>query len=257
MHRRLRGISTCSRLAGFSLIEILVVASIVAILAAFLLGGVKTVRSVAVNVKCASNLRQLHIAMLSWSEDQQGELMCASGGNVWRWYRDIMPYVTHNPGGWNNSQEIVTEARSVSTCPDFLGVISDPLNAQVEWDSRGYAINARPLAPQDWGHTMADWGWWGGAGAPAKTFRVSQIDRTSTRFLFSDSNWGVLVGNNWFDDWKGMLLSGVTDTPSRYGYYVAGPYEVRHRGQRNLVFFDGHTASQTIQGEGSGWYLAP
>lgn len=226
--------------SGFSLMELLVVIAVIAVIASLLLSAFTLVRSAARSAVCMNNLRQLDLGVRAFGEDHDGELMCASGGNVWRWFRDIMPYLTHNAGNWNDNPSILAEVQSVSRCPAFKGVITDPADGNVQWDSRGYAINGHPLTPQTWSHTMMDWWWWGGAGGPARMVHLAEVTHQSERYELADSNWGLIIGDNWFNDWKGMLRSGHLEAPSVWGDYSSGrPYEARHREMRNVIFFDG------------------
>jgi prepilin-type processing-associated H-X9-DG protein/prepilin-type N-terminal cleavage/methylation domain-containing protein len=83
----------CSRLraargAAFSLIELLVVIGIIAILFALLMPVVKTAREQAKNVNCASNLRQVGLAMTNYAMANEGYLPfdpAFKEGNSWMW----------------------------------------------------------------------------------------------------------------------------------------------------------------------------
>jgi prepilin-type N-terminal cleavage/methylation domain-containing protein/prepilin-type processing-associated H-X9-DG protein len=61
--------SRAAREAGFTLIELLVVISIIVILASLLLPAISLARSAANNVVCGSNLRQVAIATLAYTDD--------------------------------------------------------------------------------------------------------------------------------------------------------------------------------------------
>jgi prepilin-type N-terminal cleavage/methylation domain-containing protein/prepilin-type processing-associated H-X9-DG protein len=66
-----------SRRAGFSLIELLVVMSIIAVLAAMLLPTVQLVRDSARTTTCASQERQVICGVLSYASENGGIIPCA------------------------------------------------------------------------------------------------------------------------------------------------------------------------------------
>lgn len=64
---------------AFTLIELLVVISIIAILAAMLLPAISLVKQAAHSAGCASNQRQLMMAVIAYVEEQSGELPYSYG----------------------------------------------------------------------------------------------------------------------------------------------------------------------------------
>ena len=58
--------------AGFTLVELLVVITIIAILVALLLPAVKKAKEEARRVKCLSNLKQIGIGMYNYAVDHVG-----------------------------------------------------------------------------------------------------------------------------------------------------------------------------------------
>ena len=62
-------------LRGFTLLELLVVISIMAMLATLTLSAVKTVRGAAQSANCQSNLRQVGLAAITYADDWDGNVV--------------------------------------------------------------------------------------------------------------------------------------------------------------------------------------
>ena len=91
-----------ARLNGFTLIELLVVIAIIAILAAILFPVFAKVREKARQTTCASNLKQLGLAFLQYSQDSDEKF---TGSN---WYGN----------GWDSRLYPYVKATGIYHCPD-------------------------------------------------------------------------------------------------------------------------------------------
>ena len=102
---------------GFSLVEILVVLGIITILTAFLLPAVRRSREDAQRVACASQMKQIGFAFMSYSRAYHDSLPAWSGWHVYP--HGSSPY--DEPGlGWVEEMEHdLSPTSAVYNCPSF------------------------------------------------------------------------------------------------------------------------------------------
>jgi len=99
----------------FTLIELLVVITIIMILAAMLLPTIEKARAKALTATCASNLKQVALAMRMYADDWEGYLPPDSGGTE-------NAALVNNPDVWMKLVEQDVGDRATLLCPMVSGV---------------------------------------------------------------------------------------------------------------------------------------
>ena len=213
-----------SRVA-FTLVELLLVAAIIAILAALLLPALVRSKTSAQRLKCVSNLHQLGLAAHLYWDDNNGNCFryggTATNGGQLYWFGWLGP----GPEGqrtFDASQSALfacLQGRGVELCPSFQ-YFSSQLKLKATGATYGYGYNLFLSAP---------------AREPA--LNVSRIPRPAETTLFADAaqvnTWQPPASpdNPMLEEW--YYVDDVTNQPNAH---------FRHNQRANVNFCDGHVA---------------
>jgi prepilin-type processing-associated H-X9-DG protein len=213
---------------AFTLIDLLVVISIIALLTSMLLPAIKVARDMAWSTRCHSNLRQIHMGYQAYAADWDG---C------------LAPYTIGLKSGFQMISEYLDETENAASKAADNGVIrgcptwkqsskydaSNPI-ANSWWASTGYGINHFATADglggtNDKRHSNMTTATW--TGGIATIFSLASIRQQTRRCLVGCAT------NTSITPWD--------PTGQKLSPYAAFESEGRHRGNQNMVFFDGHT----------------
>ncbi len=250
-------------LRAFTLIELLVVIAIIAILAAILFPVFAKVREKARQTSCASNMKQIGLAVLQYTQDND-ETFPLANTNLY----------DYNP--WDIAIQPYVKSLAVFSCPDDPGAgVGLPVGGY-PWAGVGisYAVNGVGgwyYAPWDAPHRIGVFGYPASSGIskyytgsaalaelnqPADDIMVAEthtgdLQKASSGPIGNPSGWGIcsVVAN--FPDWQCNSYSHPpysTNAGSEAVYNTSGPDGSISRPHgaymSNFLFADGHVKTK-------------
>lgn len=220
---------------GFTLIELLVVIAIIAILASFLLPALAKAKEAGKRISCLNNMRQLGIALLMHTDEQEGYLPPRTHPN--RWPNRLLGKVNGGPfpPGTRPSSSLATESGfslKMLLCP------SDGPNPASGSDPTGlYAADAaaRSYIYNSWNDWYAQKyagiaNWRQFARTNEFALREDDIEFPSDTIVFGEKATSI---SHWYLDYEYNEDLGTISEQSRHSATA------KNSGGSNYTFVDG------------------
>ena len=218
---------------GFTLIELLIVIAIIAILAAILFPVFGRARENARRASCQSNLKQIGLGLLQYTQD----------------YDEVMPFhsygyvnASNNPGDWMDTIQPYVKSYQVLRCPSDSNTALPAFTNQVS----SYAVNMvgnQEVGPPYVGPFTH---YSGNTGNPL--VRVSQamlpVPVTTIVMADNDDNTAFMNVQNWADLNQSYNKINSSVTPRTLG---GAKWSERHLDTINTLFADGHVKAVKLE----------
>lgn len=211
---------------GFTLVELLVVISIIAMLIGILLPSLAAARNLAKQTQCASNLRQLSTIFHTFSTDHNGNMprgRDAAGGTAWSYYKNELYSGDYLTAGahYKIGTYTMKPAAKVALCP--VGV---PAYVNYLMNHNGETYGRAMQIATTYGAYIYNW-YYANGGPDAPSTMWTKLEHISLYKIQQPSECAMLA-----DGTKG---TNPLNPDIRYYHGDADP-----NGVANVAFFDGH-----------------
>ena len=233
---------------AFTLVELLVIISTIALLLALLMPALAGARSQARGIVCRSNLRQLAVASLGYATENDGFFVPAAGD------------MFEGPGlrRWHGTRTSLDEPFDAIRGP-LTGYLSDDQTKECpirvaftkgqDWDTNyeqgcgGYGYNMAYL-----GSRLADTAMDTALGfehAYTRTANINDVRNPAHTLMFADT--AMATGDNTLIEYSFaeppfIVFAGRVLT----GFYMSPSIHFRHRGHASVAWTDGHVDTERM-----------
>ena len=236
---------------GFTLIELLVVIAIIAILAAILFPVFARARENARRSSCQSNLKQIGLGLIQYSQDYDEMLPNAWFGNGG--YGDSDPTANGGLGRykWMDAIQPYIKSTQLFTCPsNSSGLTAGATGNYVPYRQLGTPGYPGP-GNQNYGSYAMNSAYWGGGGGNTlrgpgngnPSMSMARVDEPSTTIWVGDGNGSYQC--DWETGNPAIFTIGSIKAIGQNGLGDGSIVE-RHLETTNILYVDGHVKSSKM-----------
>lgn len=235
MKTEIRLLPILSRKSGFTLIELIVVITVVAIMALLLVSGSRSIFDRKNNLECVSNIRQTGMAMQHYITDSNNMLYSFHGGadvtDMWVRRLFMGGYFMPNRTGASENEILTYQIGSIGhllRCP----------TGNIGADFLDYKDHPRKWIWQTYGMAMYDQDYpiefitVNGKNSNLYSANVNTISDPSNYILLADSG---STAPNYYQSFRISRYQG------------SGGIAMRHNKKANVFFLDGHVAAIDVR----------
>lgn len=240
---------------AFTLVELLVVISVISLLMGLLMPALSAARSQARSVVCKANLHQLLIANIGYSTENEGFYVPAAEdmynlmGGLCRWHGKRKT-VNDEFDPAESPLAAYLGNGDVKECPGRPRLIKgDSWSESFEKGGGGYGYNMAYIGSRLWQKGM---GW---QDSYRMTTKMSEVRMPANTLMFADCAFiedSELIEYSFAEQPFVMSYGTVYDGSSGMEIRTLPSVHFRHRGQANIGWADGHVGSMKMAETGDG-----
>lgn len=243
-----------SKNRGFTLIELLVVIAIIALLAAILFPVFGRARENARRTSCLSNLKQIGLGIIQYSQDYDETMLRASyhSASGTSWNDKTLPATTTTVNyKWMDAIYPYVKSQQVFVCPSstnsLVGVGVHADYRPTQYLARDNVTNTSGDYPKKYGSYSINMGYqnitdWKVRGPLAQ--KLSAIQQTAETIIVADGNGEFYFGPTGVDPM--ILRTDLEPNILRNSTGFSQAMVERHLNMATVLFCDGHAKAQKL-----------